>query len=447
MSDFFERRPSAGKQVQWADAKMADEKGDGGGHALGATTKGTAPPKDTFGAAIRGTTARSSATAKSRANTAIDALFATEDANSATEDAIHRRPWSLTEHDPASVIFCGLRLSIDDFVRARGAKTGQVATYSVSKQVAAEPETIEMIEEHEPVLFSPVVSSPLSQMRGARLQRRASRAEGLPVAVDGSSDEDLDFAQIEFGILKGDAAEVHINESAGLQPATEVLFSRVSSTESISSKKELKKRVLKKKKTGHASKAGEHDKHDREFVRVASSVSQGTPCKLAPSFGRRPLSQPQPPPFEHIHPRTLTPTHACTGADGTVAPSLPRASGVEAPQDLTGNMKIATLEKDMTVQKIVAADASIQVSYDDASLSKTFVLDLEAADEVADVADVLSQFTQREESTKYLSLLLGRTGFGTCMCMYAEVIDFWICMMRISKWITYGDTYKSGHTV
>jgi len=81
-------------------------------------------------------------------------------------------------------------------------------------------------------------------------------------------------------------------------------------------------------------------------------------------------------------------------------------------------MKIAALEKDMIVQEIVAADASIQVSYDEASLSKTFVLDLEAADEVADVADMLSQFTHREESTKYLSLFLGRTGFGTCMYIY-----------------------------
>ena len=113
-----------------------------------------------------------------------------------------------------------------------------------------------------PPMFSPVMSSPLSQRRGARIQRRESRKEGIVVEKGSSSEEEMDLEQIEFGILQGDVAEAVVDE--GSMKKEEAVFSRVSSTESV--KKEMKKR---KKKPGPRRASMPDD-----FNRVPSTDSQ-----------------------------------------------------------------------------------------------------------------------------------------------------------------------------
>jgi hypothetical protein len=90
------------------------------------------------------------------------------------------------------------------------------------------------------------MSSPLSHRRGARIQRRESRKEGIVVEKGSSSQEEMDFEQIEFVILHGDAAEAVVDDMLFSMKKEEAVISRVSSTESV--KKEMKKR--KKKKPG-----------------------------------------------------------------------------------------------------------------------------------------------------------------------------------------------------
>jgi hypothetical protein len=87
------------------------------------------------------------------------------------------------------------------------------------------------------------MSSPLSHRRGARIQRRESRKEGIVVEKGSSSQEEMDFEQIEFVILHGDAAEAVVDDMLFSMKKEEAVISRVSSTESV--KKEMKKRKKK----------------------------------------------------------------------------------------------------------------------------------------------------------------------------------------------------------
>ena len=285
------------------------------------------------------------------------------------------------------MVYCGHKFSIEDFLRAREAKDGQLEAYNVSENVASNGSD-EKAE--SPSINSPVTVSPLSQRRGARLQRKASRAQGETVEKADSSEDELDFNEIEFGILQGDSAEVHIDETQRIE-ADELRFSRVSSTESVTTKKEMKKRKKKKR--------GPHPGED--FERVASADSQVSKASSSRSLKGAALRVSAALAFQR-------------------RPSFERKSsgGPEnAPRELTGHMKIAALEKDMIVEKIEAADASIQLSYDDESLQKTYELDLDGADEVEDVVQVLKDFAKSEQSSKYITLLLGRTGFGSKLQM------------------------------
>lgn len=336
LSESFERRPSASKQVQWADSSP---RGGGDGDT----------GKDGFRAASRGvTTAGSSGTAKSRADTAIAALFAADldddddggdDGGASRQDlgSSARRP-TTSVLDERSVLFCGLTLSVDDFVRARAAKMGQAAQYSISEETRASMAG-SVAKAESPALFSPVMSSPLSQRRGARLQRRESRKVGIMVDKGSSSEEEVDYDQIEFGILQDDAAEAVVDESNTVKEAA--VFSRVSSTESV--KKEMKKR--KKKKPGQRGPAS----NQGEFTRVPSTDSQT---------------------FERA-------ASADSHSDAAV-----RMTGAEAALKLeSGNVKIAALEKAMTIEKVEAFDSSLVVNYDDEQFQKTYELDLDGADE------------------------------------------------------------------
>lgn len=307
-----------------------------------------------------------------------------------------RRPFTgAAVTDQGGVVFCGHQFSIEDFMRAREAREGQLEAYKVSENFLANEGQEHKATSDSPNLNSPVGVSPLSQRRGARLQRRASRAQGEIVEKADSSEDEMDFSQIEFGILQGDSAEVHIDETQTIE-ADELMFSRVSSTESVT-KKEMKKR--KKKKRGHH--AGE------EFERVASADSQASKASSTRSLKGAALRVSAALAFQR-------------------RPSFERkSSGVMegAPRELTGNMKIAALEKDMIVEKIEAADSSIQLSYDDENLQKTYELDLDGADEVEDVVQVLKDFAKSEQSSKYITLLLGRTGFGPKLQMVQPQIQ------------------------
>ena len=57
-------------------------------------------------------------------------------------------------------------------------------------------------------------------------------------------------------------------------------------------------------------------------------------------------------------------------------------TGAEAALKLeSGNVKIAALEKAMTIEKVEAFDSSLVVNYDDEQFQKTYELDLDGADE------------------------------------------------------------------
>jgi hypothetical protein len=368
LSEAFERRTSAGKQVQWADSSGSD-----GGN--GDVRK----DKDGFRAAS-GRAGRND-TAKSRADTAMETLFASDDGDddnhggggaASRQDlgSSARRP-KTTVLDERSVLFCGLTLSVDDFVRARAAKTGESKEYSVSQERKAflaetrdpiakssvsrmaesqvssvsqeckESSVSRMAEAKvdSPPMFSPVMSSPLSQRRGARIQRRESRKEGIVVEKGSSSEEEMDLEQIEFGILQGDVAEAVVDE--GSMKKEEAVFSRVSSTESV--KKEMKKR---KKKPGPRRASMPDD-----FNRVPSTDSQ-----------------------------TFERAASADSENEDAAVRRPRSS--EAALKLeAGKVKIAALEQAMTIEKVQAFDSSLVVNYDDEQFQKIYELDLDGADE------------------------------------------------------------------
>ncbi len=366
LSEAFERCTSAGKQVQWADSSGSD----GGNRDV---------RKDGFRAASG--RAGSSGTAKSREDTAMATLFASDNgdddnhgggsAASRQEVGSSARRPKTTVLDARSVLFCGLTLSVDDFVRARAAKTGESKEYSVSQETRAiivetrdpiakssvsrmaESQVSSVSQESKvssvsrmaeakvdsPPLFSPAMSSPLSQRRGARIQRRESRKEGIVVEKGSSSQEEMDFEQIEFVILHGDAAEAVVDDMLFSMKKEEAVISRVSSTESV--KKEMKKR--KKKKPGPRGAARPDD-----FNRVPSTDSQR---------------------FERA-------ASADSENEDIAARSSEAALKLEA-----GKVKIAELEKAMTIEKVQAFDSSLVVNYDDEQFQKIYELDLDGADE------------------------------------------------------------------
>ena len=329
-SDGFET--SAGKQVQWADhGEAGKERKEINDHGFRTASRGIS-------------TANSSGTAKSRADTAIETLFAVDLESQRTSV---RRPKS-TAVDERTVLFCGLKLSLEDYMRAQDAKMGHLAGYVMSGEHAndSQLDVSKDTDCESPVLFSPVMTSPLSQRRGARLQRRTSRAQGVVIDKGSSSEEEIDYDTIEFGILQGDAAEAEVDESKTVKE--EVVFSRVSSTASV---KELKKRH--RKKVGH--RAGSKT---CEFDRAPSADPNS--IERAPSSGSQTLESRETGPSSQRR------------VNGTVE---------TAPRYETGNMKIAALEKAMVVEKVEAFDSSLVVDYDAEEFQKIFELDLEGADE------------------------------------------------------------------
>ena len=68
----------------------------------------------------------------------MELLFAEEDQLSLPEAPRERRPWTgPAVEDEDAVVFCGHRLSVEDFIRAREAKSGQLAEYKVSESFVA----------------------------------------------------------------------------------------------------------------------------------------------------------------------------------------------------------------------------------------------------------------------------------------------------------------------
>jgi hypothetical protein len=71
--------------------------------------------------------------------------------------------------DARSVLFCGLTLSVDDFVRARAAKTGESKEYSVSQETRAI-----IVETRDPIAKSSVSRMAESQVSSVSQESKVS---------------------------------------------------------------------------------------------------------------------------------------------------------------------------------------------------------------------------------------------------------------------------------
>ena len=427
----FERRPSAeGKQLKWAqdtdfeferrpsDASFASAVGSERevvqvDQALELLRPDHIGSKctDVFlrTASGCGTTTSSSATAKSCAATAMELLFPDEEPaarfsrDEITKSNAMTRIWTLATASspcrPFTVCFpdeetgvvqcCGIKLSVEDFLRAQKAATGELEKYKgYSEKRNAGDANCEV----ESPLSSPSGCSPISRKRGQRLQRRLSRARGLSVEGE-SSDEEMDVNQLEYQILDSDAAEVLIDEEElqfhrAASATEEAAFTRFASDESVKSATKMEMKTRKKKNRGH------HAKTEEAVARASSGESQASTASRMLIAGKRVKNA-----------LKLTRAFSSSRTSST--------AGLEiAPRELTGEMKIAALHEDMKIEVIEAAESRQTIAEADLP-TKTFDLDLDGANEVADVVKVLEKFAEAQESQKYLTIMLGRTGFGT----------------------------------